>query len=34
MNNDGHTPTEIKLRSKSRVLEVTFADGQRFQLPF
>jgi DUF971 family protein len=29
-----HTPTEIKLRSKSRVLEVSFADGQRFELPF
>lgn len=28
------TPTEIKLRSRSRVLEVTFADGQRFALPF
>src|SRR5687768_18611895 len=28
------TPTEIKLRSRSRVLEVTFADGQRFELPF
>src|SRR3954468_9046710 len=28
------TPTEIKLRSKSRVLEVSFADGQRFELPF
>jgi DUF971 family protein len=27
-------PTEIKLRSRSRVLEVTFADGQRFELPF
>ena len=28
------TPTEIKLRSLSRVLEVTFADGKRFELPF
>ena len=28
------TPTEIKLRSRSRVLEVTFADGKRFELPF
>ena len=27
-------PTEIKLRSRSRVLEVTFSDGQRFELPF
>lgn len=28
------TPTEIKLRSKSRVLEVSFADGKQFELPF
>ena len=27
-------PTQIKLRSKSRVLEVTFEGGQRFELPF
>jgi DUF971 family protein len=26
--------TEIKLRSKSRVLEVSFEDGSRFELPF
>jgi DUF971 family protein len=26
--------TEIKVRSKSRVLEVRFADGSRFELPF
>jgi DUF971 family protein len=26
--------TEIKLRTKSRVLEVAFADGARFELPF
>lgn len=29
-----HIPTEIKLRSRSRVLEVSFADGKRFELPF
>ena len=29
-----HTPTEIKLRSKSRVLEVSFETGERFELPF
>ncbi len=29
-----HQPTEIKLRTRSRVLEVAFADGQRFELPF
>ncbi len=28
------TPTEIKLRSRSRVLEVAFDDGKRFELPF
>ena len=27
------TPTEIKLRRQSRVLEVAFDDGQRFELP-
>lgn len=27
-------PTEIKLRRQSRVLEVAFEDGQRFELPF
>lgn len=31
---DAPTPTEIKLRSRSRLLEVTFADGSRFELPF
>ena len=27
-------PTEIRLRRASRVLEVTFADGSHFELPF
>jgi DUF971 family protein len=27
-------PAEIKLRKTSRVLEVSFGDGSRFQLPF
>lgn len=27
-------PTEIKLHQKSRVLEIAFADGKRFTLPF
>jgi len=27
-------PTSIKLRTKSRLLEVTFGDGTRFELPF
>ena len=26
-------PTEIKLHQKSRVLEISFADGKTFQLP-
>lgn len=32
---DGKTPmpTEIKLHQKSRMLEVAFSDGQRFELP-
>jgi DUF971 family protein len=29
-----HTPTEIKLRTRTRVLEVAFDDGARFELPF
>ena len=28
------TATEIKLRRRSRVLEVSFDDGSRFELPF
>ncbi|MCS6947291.1 MAG: DUF971 domain-containing protein [Steroidobacteraceae bacterium] len=28
------TPTEIRVRSQSRLLAVTFADGVRFELPF
>jgi DUF971 family protein len=28
------TPTEIKLRRQSRVLDVAFDDGQQFELPF
>jgi DUF971 family protein len=28
------TPTQIKLRTQSRVLEVAFDDGTRFELPF
>lgn len=29
-----HTPTQIKLRRQSRLLEVHFADGQVYELPF
>jgi len=28
-----HTPTDIKLHQKSRVLEITFDDGAHFELP-
>jgi len=28
------TATEIKLRSRTRVLEISFSDGRRFELPF
>ena len=31
---DKPTPTEIKLHQKSRVLEVSFSDGRRFELPY
>jgi len=27
-------PTEIKLHQKSRVMEITFADGRAFRLPY
>ncbi len=27
-------PTDIKLRTQSRILEVRFDDGSRFELPF
>ena len=27
-------PTEIKLHQKTRVLELTFSDGERFELPY
>ena len=29
-----HTPTEIRLRTRSRMLEVVYEDGARFELPF
>jgi len=31
---DRPTPTEIRLHQKSRVLEVSFSDGSRFELPY
>jgi DUF971 family protein len=29
----GHTPTEIRLHQTSRLLEISYADGSRFELP-
>jgi DUF971 family protein len=34
LDNATPSPTEIKLHQKSRVLEIAFADGKRFSLPF
>ena len=31
---DAPIPTEIKLHQKSRLMELTFADGRRFELPY
>ncbi len=33
MDKSAPVPTEIKLHQKSRLLELTFADGNRFELP-
>lgn len=33
LDNKTPMPTEIKLHQKSRMLEIAFADGQRFELP-
>jgi DUF971 family protein len=33
MDTDTPRPTEIKLHQKSRVLEISFADGKTFHLP-
>lgn len=33
MDGNSPQPTEIKLHQKSRVLEISFADGKSFQLP-
>lgn len=34
MTEDTPAPTEIKLHQKSRILEIAFADGERFELPY
>lgn len=34
LSTDTPRPTEIKLRQQSRLLEVSFADGNTFQFPF
>ncbi len=33
LDKNTHSPAEIKLQQKSRVLEVTFADGKHFAVP-
>ena len=33
LDNKTPIPTEIKLHQKSRMLEIAFSDGQRFELP-
>lgn len=33
LDNKTPMPTEIKLHQKSRMLEIAFSDGQRFELP-
>ena len=34
MAESGPAPTEIKLHQKSRLLEIAFADGRTFRLPY
>ncbi len=34
LDKDTPTPTEIKLHQKSRLMEVAFSDGCRFELPY
>ena len=34
LTHDTPTPTEIKLHQKSRKLEISFSDGQRFEIPY
>ena len=34
LNRETPIPTEIKLHQKSRLLEISFADGQRFELAY
>ncbi len=34
LDNQTPQPTEIKLHQKSRVMEISFADGRTFQLPY
>ncbi len=34
MTGEGPAPTEIRLHQKSRLMEVVFADGKAFRLPY
>lgn len=33
IDSTGHTPTEIKLQQRSRIIKITFDNGECFQLP-
>ena len=34
LDKDTPIPSEIKLRQKSRLMEIAFADGSQFELPY
>ncbi|MSQ50231.1 MAG: DUF971 domain-containing protein [Betaproteobacteria bacterium] len=34
LDSNAHSPTEIKLHQKSRLMELVFADGSRFELSY
>jgi DUF971 family protein len=34
LDRDTPTPTEIKVHQRSRIVEISFSDGARFELPF
>jgi DUF971 family protein len=34
LDRDTPSPTEIKLHQRSRIMEISFSDGERFELPF
>ena len=34
LDRDTPSPTEIRLHQRSRIMEISFSDGERFELPF